>query len=100
MRHALKLVMQNDGDFVDVTLICINVKKLLYFLLFLITTGMLVSADTTHRGILLHFVFNVFQPVRISLLTNSVLLCIAKYSRFAAICNVLWVVSIIEKYLP
>ena len=100
MRRALKLVMQNDGDFVDVTLIYINVQKPLCFSLFLITTGMLVSVDTNHKGILLHSVFNVFQPVYISLFKNSVLLFIAKYSRFAAICNVLWAVSIIEKYFP
>jgi len=62
VRHALKLVMQDDGDFVDVTLICINVQKLLCFSLFLITTEMLVSVDTKHKEILLQSVFNVFQP--------------------------------------
>ena len=62
MRHALKLVMQNDGDFVDVTLIYVNVQKVLFFSFFFITTGMLVSIVKNHKGILLHSVFNVFNP--------------------------------------
>jgi hypothetical protein len=61
VRQALKLVMQNDGDFVDVTLIYINVQKLLCFLLFLITVGALVSVVENHKGILLHSVFSVFN---------------------------------------
>jgi len=62
VRQVLKLVMQNDGDFVDLTLIYINVQKLLCFALFLITIGTLVSVVKNHKGILLHSVFSVFNP--------------------------------------
>jgi hypothetical protein len=62
VRHGLKLVMQNDVDYVDVTLIYINVQKVLCFSLFLITTGILVSVVKNHSGILLGFVFNVLYP--------------------------------------
>jgi len=59
VRHALKLVMQNDVDYVDVTLIYTSVQKVLCFSLFLITTGILVSVVKNHSGILLRFVFKV-----------------------------------------
>ena len=59
VRHALKLVMQNDVDYVDVTLIYTSVQKVLCFSLFLITTGILDSVVKNHSGILLRFVFKV-----------------------------------------
>ena len=62
VRHALKLVMQNDVNYVDVTLIYLNIQKVLCFSPFLITTGILVSVVKNRNRILLRFVFSLFYP--------------------------------------